>query len=83
MSSAVTRPHRFWDPVALAAAGVVVVGGAALVGVVTSHHGAEPSAPGVPPAPPRTAVIIPIPVAPPTGVPTTEIATPPTVHRHS
>jgi hypothetical protein len=82
MSTAVTRSHRFWDPVALAAAGFVVVGGAALAGVVTSHHAAESSAPALPPAPPRTALIIPIPVAP-TGVPTTQIATPPTVHRHS
>jgi hypothetical protein len=74
MSTAAPRSHRLWDPVALAAAVGVLAGGATVFGVVTAQHGAEhPSSPAVPSVPGRTALIIPIPVAP-MASPTTQVA---------
>jgi hypothetical protein len=49
MSTAATTQSRFSDPIAMAAAVVVIIGGATVIGVAASHDStAAPSAPTAP-----------------------------------
>ena len=81
MRTADTRARRLRTPIALTGVVGVVVAGTTVVGVVAMPHGGNgPPAPTAPSVPTRTALIIPIPVAP-TALPTIEVAAAPRVVR--